>query len=215
MARMLESYHGALGRGPLEAPRTQPEERRHTGMHPGELAEASMREDLADDVVHRMAVLVRETQSPLHRVESGVGPWSAFVVVPIFALANAGIALTGEAIADALRSNVAWGVALGLLVGKLVGVLLFTYLTVRLGISQLPAGVRWSHVGGVALLSGIGFTVSIFIATLSFDHAYLVEEAKIGIFAATIIAAVLGFLALRLLAPSHSDDVLDGDINAL
>ena len=218
MTKMLERYHGALGRGPLEAPDSQPDAGRHTGMHPGELADAEMREDLADQredladqEVHRMAVLVRETQSPLHRVEGGIGPWSAFVVVPIFALANSGIALTGDAIADALRSDVAWGVAAGLLLGKFVGVLVFTYLTVRLGISHLPAGVRWGHIGGVALLSGIGFTVSIFIATLSFDQEYLVEEAKIGIFAATIIAAVVGFLALRVLSPTRVDESLDGD----
>ena len=72
----------------------------------------------------------------------------------------------------------------------------------RLGISRLPEGVRWAHVAGVALLAGIGFTVAIFIATLSFDEAVLVEDAKIGIFAATIVAAVLGFLALRLAPPS-------------
>ena len=215
MTKMLENYHGALGRGPLEAPDSRPEAGRHTGMHAGELAEAQMREDLADQEVHRMAVLVRETQSPLHRVEGGIGPWSAFVVVPIFALANSGIALTGDAISDALRSDVAWGVALGLLVGKLVGVLLFTYLTVRLGISHLPAGVRWAHIGGVALLAGIGFTVSIFIATLSFDQEILVQEAKIGIFAATIIAAVLGFLVLRLIPPSPFDGRAAGDPESL
>ena len=213
MTGLVERYHGAMGRGPLQAPGDAPAAGSHAGMYPGELADRSMRQDLADQVIHRMGNLARETQSPLHRVEEGVGPWSAFVVVPLFALANSGIALTGDAIADALRSDVAWGVAAGLLLGKFVGVLLFTYLTVRLGISQLPAGVRWGHIGGVALLSGIGFTVSIFIATLSFDQEYLVEEAKIGIFAATIIAAVLGFLALRLLSPTRVDESLDRDLD--
>ena len=213
MTGLVERYHGVMGRGPLQAPGDATAAGSITGMHPGELADRSMRQDLADEVIHRMGNLTRETQSPLHRVEEGVGPWSAFVVVPLFALANSGIALTGDAIADALRSNVAWGVAAGLLLGKFVGVLLFTYLTVRLGISQLPAGVRWAHIGGVALLSGIGFTVAIFIATLSFDQEYLVEEAKIGIFAATLIAAVLGFLALRLLSPSRIDESLDRDLD--
>ena len=215
MAEMLEKYHGALGRGPLEDPRAGPDAHARAGMHPGELAEAPIREDLADQVVHRMAVLVRETRSPLHRVEHGIAPWSAFLVVPIFALANSGIALTGEAISGALRSDIAWGVAAGLLLGKVVGVLLFSYVIVRLGVSELPPGVRWGHVGGVALLAGIGFTVSIFIATLSFDHEQLVEEAKIGIFAATIIAAVLGFLALRLLPPSVHFEDPDGERSTL
>ena len=215
MAEMLERFHGAMGRGPLEDPRPGPDAPARAGMHPGELAERELREDLTEEVVHDMGALVRETQSPLHRVEHGVGPWSAFVVVPIFALANAGIALTGEAISDALRSDVAWGVAAGLLLGKLVGVLVFSYVTVRLGVSDLPAGVRWGHVAGVALLAGIGFTVSIFIATLSFDDVQLVEEAKIGIFAATIIAAVLGYLALRLLPPSTHDEGRDGERSTL
>ncbi|MDE2639394.1 MAG: Na+/H+ antiporter NhaA [Chloroflexota bacterium] len=215
MAQMLERFHAAMGRGPLEDPRPTPDAPARAGMHPGELAERELREDLTEEVVHGMGALVRETQSPLHRVEHGVGPWSAFVVVPIFALANSGILLTGEAISGALRSDVAWGVAAGLLLGKLVGVLLFSYVTVRLGISDLPDGVRWGHVAGVALLAGIGFTVSIFIATLSFSDAQLVEEAKIGIFAATIIAAVLGYLALRLLPPSTLDEDPDGERSTL
>ena len=202
MTELLDDFRGAMGRGPLQDPHTRPEADPHAQMHPGELAEQSMREDLADSAVHRIAELARETQSPLHRVEEAVGPWSAFVVVPIFALANGGIALTGDSISDALESDVALGIFLGLLLGKFVGVLLFTFVTVRLGISRLPEGVRWAHVAGVALLAGIGFTVAIFIATLSFDEAVLVEDAKIGIFAATIVAAVLGFLALRLAPPS-------------
>ncbi|MCY3920308.1 MAG: Na+/H+ antiporter NhaA [Chloroflexi bacterium] len=215
MTEMLERFHGAMGRGPLEDPRPGPDAPARAGMHPGELAEPERRQDLADQVVHRMAGLVRETQSPLYRVEHGIGPWSAFVVVPIFALANSGILLTGESISGALRSDIAWGVAAGLLLGKLVGVLLFSYVTVRLGVSDLPEGVRWGHVAGVALLAGIGFTVSIFIATLSFNDAQLVEEAKIGIFAATIIAAVLGYLALRLLPPSAHDGGPDGERSTL
>ena len=200
---LLDDYRGAMGRGPLEDPHTRPEADPHAAMHPGELAERSMREDLADTAIHRIGTVARETQSPLHRVEEAVGPWSAFVVVPIFALANADIALTGDSISAALESDVAWGIALGLILGKFVGVLVMTYLTVRLGISRLPNGVRWVDIAGVALLAGIGFTVAIFIATLSFDDEILVEDAKIGIFAASIIAAVLGFLALRLFPPAR------------
>lgn len=201
MTELLDDYRGAMGRGPLQDPHARTETDPGAAMHPGELAERSMREDLADVAVHRMGDLARETQSPLHRVEEGVGPWSAFVIVPLFALANSGIELSGDSISNALESDVAWGIALGLLLGKLAGVLLFTFLTVRLGIARLPHGVNWPHIAGVSLLAGIGFTVAIFIATLSFDDAALVEEAKIGIFAATIVAAVVGFLALRLIPP--------------
>ena len=213
---LLDDYRGAMGRGPLEDPHTRPEADPHAAMHPGEMAERSMREDLADAAIHRIGTVARETQSPLHRVEEGVGPWSAFVVVPIFALANAGISLTGDSISDAVKSDVAWGVVAGLILGKFFGVLIFTYITVHLGISRLPHGVRWAHVGGVALLAGIGFTVAIFIASLSFDEEVLIEEAKIGIFAATILAAVLGYAVLRLIPPvrprdagAHSAPLLD------
>jgi NhaA family Na+:H+ antiporter len=198
---LLDDYRGAMGRGPLEDPHTRLEEDPHAGMHPGELAERSMRDDLADSAIHRVGTVARETQSPLHRVEEGLGPWSAFVVVPIFALANAGIALTGDSISNALESDVAWGVAAGLILGKLFGVLFATFMTVRFGIAHLPHGVRWAHIAGVAMLSGIGFTVAIFIASLSFDEESLLEEAKIGIFAATILAAVLGYAMLRLIPP--------------
>ena len=199
---LLEDYRGAMGRGPLEDPHTRPEVDPHAEMHPGEMAEHSMRDDLVDDAVQRIGVVARETQSPLHRVEEAVGPWSAFVVVPIFALANAGIELTGDSISNALESDIAWGIAAGLILGKFVGVLAFTFLAVNLGISRLPMGVTWAHVGGVGLLAGIGFTVAIFIATLSYDDDALVEEAKIGIFAATIVAAILGFLIMRLVRPT-------------
>ena len=163
---LIGEFRSAMGRGPLEDPHTRADEDPHAGLHPGEMADRVMRHDLADSAIGRISEVARETQSPLQRVEHAVGPWSAFVVVPIFALANSGIILTGGSISDALQSDIAWGVAVGLVLGKFVGVLVFSYLTVRLGISRLPPGVRWAHIGGVGLLAGIGFTVAIFIATL-------------------------------------------------
>ncbi len=144
--------------------------------------------------------LTREAQSPLERLEHIVTPWSAFVVIPIFALANAGIDLGGGVLADAAGSNVAWGVAIGLVLGKVVGVSVFTYLTVRLGLAVLPAGVTWFHIAGVALLAGVGFTVAIFIAGLAYDDIGIIEDAKIGIFAASFVAAILGYATLRFAA---------------
>ena len=154
--------------------------------------------------------LTREAQSPLERLEHMISPWSAFVVIPIFALANAGINLGGGVLSDAAGSNVAWGVALGLVAGKVFGVSLFTYLTVRFGVAALPVGINWSHIAGVALLAGVGFTVAIFIAGLAFEPPenatqeakelaeMLVQNAKIGIFAASIIAALAGYALLRV-----------------
>ena len=161
-----------------------------------------MREEQAGEALRLIEEFSRETQSPLERLERTVEPWAAFLIVPIFALANAGIDLGGGRIPDAAGSDVAIGIAAGLLLGKVVGVSSFTYLAVRLGVAMLPSGVRWSQIGGVALLAGIGFTVAIFIATLSFDEtaagAPLAENAKMGIFAASLVAAVLGYFVLRI-----------------
>ena len=144
--------------------------------------------------------VAREGQSPLERLEEQVAPISAFVVVPIFALANAGIHITGDSISAALGSNIAWGIFFGLLAGKFVGIVAASALAVRLGIAFKPPELKWAHLGGASLLAGIGFTVAIFIANLSFtgdDGVALLEDAKIGIFAASIVAAVLGYAVLR------------------
>ena len=93
-----------------------------------------------------------------------MAPISAFIVVPVFALANAGIHITGESIDAALSSNIAWGIFMGLLLGKFVGIVAASALAIRLGIAFKPSQLRWSHLGGASLLAGIGFTVAIFIA---------------------------------------------------
>ena len=159
--------------------------------------DSHVRNESAGMVLGGITELSRETESPLERLEAALTPWSSFVVVPIFALANAGIELGGGAIPDALENSVAWGVALGLVLGKVVGVTLFSYLAVRIGVATLPSLVGWRQITGVALLAGIGFTVSIFIATLSYDDPGLIQNAKIGIFAASVFAAVVGYFYLR------------------
>ena len=138
--------------------------------------------------------VAKEGLSPLEHLEETMAPISAFFVVPIFALANAGIHITGDSIDAALSSNIAWGIFLGLLLGKFVGIVGASALAIRLGIAFKPQQLNWTHLGGAALLAGIGFTVAIFIANLSFtgDQENLLEGAKIGIFAASIVAAVLG-----------------------
>ena len=93
-----------------------------------------------------------------------------------------------------------FSIAVGLVVGKLVGVFTFTYFAVRFGLAALPAGVTWFHIAGVALLAGVGFTVAIFISGLAFDDIAIIEDAKIGIFAASIIAAITGYAVLRVAA---------------
>jgi NhaA family Na+:H+ antiporter len=144
------------------------------------------------------ATLARESVSVVEWLEHLLHPWTSFFVVPLFALANAGIPLGGSAISDAFRTRVTYGVFLGLVLGKLIGITAFTWLAVRLGLGTRPDGARWSHIVGVAALGGIGFTVSIFVAELAFDDLALIRDAEIGIFAASIVAGALGSLLLLL-----------------
>jgi NhaA family Na+:H+ antiporter len=148
----------------------------------------------ADHSLMTISIFARESVAPLARLEPGFNLWSANVVVPIFALANAGISIGSGTIA----SPVALGVALGLLLGKTIGVSLFTAVGMRTGIGRLPPGMAGHHILGVSILSGIGFTVSIFVAGLAFNEARLLVDAKIGIFVASVVAAVVGYTVLRI-----------------
>lgn len=149
-------------------------------------------------LVEEMEALSRETEAPLERLERVLHPWSSYVVLPVFALANAGISLSGNAISDATSSSVTIGVMVGLLAGKLAGILGAAWLAVKLRIAKLPAGVGWRHLAGAALLGGIGFTVSLFITGLAFDDARPTGDAKIGILAASVAAGLAGYWFLRL-----------------
>ena len=130
-------------------------------------------------------------------------PWSSFLIVPIFAFANAGIELSGGILSEAATSRVTIGVLLGLVVGKIVGVVLFTRLALATGWGALPGDMRIDQVTGVAALAGIGFTVSIFISSLAFDEATFVEEAKIGILVASVIASLAGAVLLHRSRPGE------------
>ncbi len=133
---------------------------------------------------------------PLERVEHGLHPWSSFLVLPIFALANAGIVLDGGSLRAAVETPVALAVALGLVVGKTLGLTAGTALAVRLGLSTLPPGVRWAHILGVGALAGIGFTVSLFITELAYVDPDVIDAAKIGVLGGSILAALVGMALL-------------------
>lgn len=150
-----------------------------------------------EGAVEELARLALETSSPLERVENRLGPWVTLLVVPVFAFANAGVRIE----TDALDGRVVLGVLLGLVAGKTVGVLGFSWLAVRLGLGRLPAGTTWRHLFGLAVTAGIGFTVALFVTSLSFDDAALTASAKLGVLAASTIAGMLGFLALRFVVP--------------
>jgi NhaA family Na+:H+ antiporter len=133
----------------------------------------------------------------LEQLEHRLHPVSAFVIVPLFAFANAGVDLRGGALEEAASGSLAVAVAVALLVGKTVGIGGAALLAQRIGIGALPAGVQTRHVWGLAALGGIGFTVSLFVADLAYDPESLTNQAKVGIFAGSLISAVVGSLVLR------------------
>ena len=136
--------------------------------------------------------------SPLHRLEHGLHGWVAFLIIPIFGFANAGVSFSGIT-AAALLDHLTLGVALGLLVGKLVGVFGSAWLTIRLGFADLPMGATTAQLLGVSLLCGIGFTMSLFIGMLAFaTDPLLQDEVKIGILCGSILAGLLGWAVLRI-----------------
>ncbi|HTF97181.1 MAG TPA: Na+/H+ antiporter NhaA [Cellvibrio sp.] len=139
-------------------------------------------------------------QQPMHDLEHGLHSPVAFVILPIFAFANAGLTLTGLSV-DAIFSPISLGIVLGLFVGKQLGVMLFTWLAVALKIGKLPADVSWSQVYGVAVICGIGFTMSLFIGSLAFQN---VDNAgmgdRLGILVGSFLSAILGYLWLRYVA---------------
>ena len=137
--------------------------------------------------------------SPLDKVERALHPWSSFVIVPLFALANAGVAIDAVTVGEAFTSPIALGVGVGLVIGKFVGITGFAWMAVRLRLGVLPDTVRWAHIAGLALVAGIGFTVSLFITGLAFDDPANADLAKLGIFAGSVVSGVLGFLVLRSL----------------
>jgi NhaA family Na+:H+ antiporter len=137
------------------------------------------------------------TMAPLQRMESALHPWTTFLVLPLFALGNAGVRLIGTDIRALLISPVSLGIILGLVIGKPLGIVVFTWLAVRLRLAELPSGVAWIHVLGAGILGGIGFTVSLFVTNLAFRDAAHSAPAKAAILLASGVAGFLGYVLLR------------------
>lgn len=140
----------------------------------------------------------RAVQSPLQRLEHALSPWVTFLIIPIFALSNAGIDFSKIQVGESLKQPVTLGVIFGLVAGKFLGISVFSWIAVKLGIGRLPAGVNWRHLLGVAWLGGIGFTMSLFISQLAFADPLMKEQAKLGILIASALSACIGSLWLYL-----------------
>jgi NhaA family Na+:H+ antiporter len=142
-----------------------------------------------------------DQRSPLHILEHALSPWVAFMIVPLFGFANAGVSLLGMSI-SVLIEPVVIAVAAGLFLGKQVGILGGIALAEKLGFARRPGRASWAQIYGVALLAGIGFTMSLFIGGLAFPgNAPLMDEVKIGVLGGSILSALAGFCVLRFAKP--------------
>lgn len=135
-------------------------------------------------------------ETPLQRMLHALHPWVAFLILPVFAMGNAGLTFSGVHLAETLAHPLTLGIVLGLVLGKPLGITFFSYLAVKTGMSALPQGLRWSHITGVAFLGGIGFTMSLFISGLSFTDPELINHAKFAILLGSVISAAAGILLL-------------------
>jgi NhaA family Na+:H+ antiporter len=170
-------------------------------------------EKTAKNLLGSFEQLVQSTESASERLTRQLNDWVSFLVLPLFALANAGVTFSGGIARELLTSRVAWGILLGLVAGKPIGIVGFSKLAVRWRLAHLPNGVNWRQISAVGMLAGIGFTVSIFISSLAFDNDLYLAEAKTAVLAASVISGVLGYFALRekasldqLANPASSDN---------
>lgn len=158
--------------------------------------EAPMLTENQIHVLQEIEVSTVDAMSPLHRLEHSMHSFVSFIVMPVFALANAGVTFSSDIIANA-SSNVTLGVILGLIVGKVIGVFGVSSLMIKLKLSMLPEGMTYKSLFGVGLLASIGFTMSLFVTNLAFHNPEYELQAKLGIFAASLIGGILGFIILN------------------
>ncbi|HET7651565.1 MAG TPA: Na+/H+ antiporter NhaA [Acidimicrobiales bacterium] len=147
----------------------------------------------------------------IERLEGRLHPFTSFVVVPLFALANAGVHLTGDILRDASTSPITIGVVVGLVAGKVIGITGATWIASRAGLGGLPDDVEWRAFVGMTMVAGIGFTVSLFVTELAFGAGVLADRARIGVLAASAIAGTLGVLVLRYSTPAGRAQRSNGD----
>lgn len=165
---------------------------------------------------HALSVLSQQAISPLARLERALHPWTASVVLPLFALANVGIVLDVDSARDAVTSTLGIAVIVGLVLGKPIGITLGMLVAVRLGVSELPDGVTWRHVTGIGCLAGIGFTMSLFVTSLAFDSPDLVATSTFAVLVASIMAGVIGAVVLLTApaAPRSAEAAVAGEAGA-
>jgi Na+:H+ antiporter, NhaA family len=162
------------------------------------LAQETENIEAQEAILAQVEDLSQGTEAPLDRLERSLHPWVSFGIVPLFALANAGVYISGAVAEAAIQSPISQGVAFALLFGKPAGIFLFTFLAVKLRLCEMPPGTTWLHILGIGMLGGIGFTVSLLITGLAFESALLADEAKLGVLCGSIVSGIVGFAFLWL-----------------
>jgi len=150
--------------------------------------------------VHALELACHDVETPLQRLMHVLHPWVAFTILPFFAMSNTGLNFHGVNFSEVAVHTVSLGIFFGLVFGKPLGVMLFSYIAVRTGAASLPKDVRWSHILGSAMLGGIGFTMSLFIADLSFSSIHMLNYAKMAILSASVLSAMIGIAFIGLVS---------------
>jgi NhaA family Na+:H+ antiporter len=159
--------------------------------------DVTLLEPAQHEVVTKINKLTKAAATPLQRLEHRLHPWVAFIVMPIFAFANAGVEFSYDMFGGIFFQTVTLGVIAGLVAGKFIGVVATCWVMKKTGLADLPEGMGWPHIFGIGFLAGIGFTMSLFITNLAFKDEILIQEAKIGIFIASIIAGTAAYFILK------------------
>lgn len=154
-------------------------------------------DDAGDNALGALESLVEQTEAPVERLTRHLHPWVSFFILPLFAFSNAGVPFAAGLFQLLTSSPISLGIITGLVVGKPIGIFLFTWLAVRFRIADLPRGVNLTHIAGIGVLAGVGFTVSLFIADLAFTSEEAKVVARTGILVASFIAAIIGYFMLR------------------
>lgn len=149
------------------------------------------------NIIHNMHSTLRKVNPLINRFEHTINPWVTFSIMPIFALANAGVVFDGFNSFSSVH-NISYGIFFGLVLGKPVGIFLASYLVCRLKIAELPGDLKWSQILSAGIIAGIGFTMSIFIDSLAFSNKQMINEGKASVLISSVVAAILGIIALRI-----------------
>ena len=156
-------------------------------------------------IVDELKSNVEKMMTPLQRFEHGLHPWVSFIIMPLFALANAGVNFTSDFFSD-LINPISLGIIFGLFLGKQIGIFSFSWIAVKLGFASKPKGVNWKLIYGAGIMAGIGFTMSLFISNLAFADENVLKIAKVGILTASLLAGVSGFLLLKSGVKSYTKE---------